>query len=890
MPEVELLRFSSKEGDPQFQGDNISKALVPTFPNILVVSENTLNSQQNSGNGGENALQLDYPSRRRRSCALVNTPSPCVNKAIQHIQELEKKIEDWFQQLENAPFRTPTEKNHTDKVVRFPSMSSNIAKPPVTSLMSNCLCIEGMGLYTTEKGTSTPLREETGAVLSEVIDLIGRLEADRQEAEEALKLEKKRRKTLGEKIDRLSLWRLQQFPVAVQKEHEACMRDISELQWHLKFKKERLTQVKNRLMQTEVLNQRLKEDIDFVKKHGPLVKEKLELESSVMNQINNAQMEASDTFSKISVDLKKAEQQFEGEQIKATKERCEMANELEGIADHLKELLQDFQQSKAQWNAYCSKVTDTEEKLALINKLCRALLEQIPHLQKQETTMNDEVIELKLKIEAQIKKFQQLTEDTSELQRQIEMTKSGGEIETSQLQQECNNKRQALLALHDKNKECELEIEDLIIKIQESEHSAVQLEKDRQKMLQKISQNEEHRHRATEELSQVAAVHSATKEKLEDLEQQTFMEEQRMREISENMKKQIMSEMKALAIIKGKIASNKTELLQSQTNTDQEKKSKLKELEDAASVTLKLENEMEEFRKRYHETKENIENLMLNLQEVEMMHKVTAERLGQEKATLLTHLSIVEERHAAVSKELNHVLSRTEDLRKKSADYKISADLMEKAGKAIPDAIDKLQLDFDDMEFKHKSATYIINNLQDEISNCKDRIKLSEETNTSLYKNRQKTMEETKAALDKGLQENAELAQEYRVLQKALLVAKGQAVSVYEEKNRMEASFQDHKQLSLLQTRMHKALVEYFKQRGLYSQAGLAKFQALCHENSKKIGTVQEELSKAIQRISAFLHSLTDDSTTTDDAATNKQRSLEAVLKHKKKPTVQIAV
>uniref|UniRef100_W5LWF7 Si:dkeyp-7a3.1 n=2 Tax=Lepisosteus oculatus TaxID=7918 RepID=W5LWF7_LEPOC len=70
-------------------------------------------------------------------------------------------------------------------------------------------------------------------------------------------------------------------------------------------------------------------------------------------------------------------------------------------------------------------------------------------------------------------------------------------------------------------------------------------------------------------------------------------------------------------------------------------------------------------------------------------------------------------------------------------------------------------------------------------------------------------------------------------------------------------------QLSLLQRRMHKALEEYFKQRSLYSQAGLATFQALSNENSKKIVAIQEDLSKAIQRISAFLHSLTDDSTTT---------------------------
>lgn len=72
-------------------------------------------------------------------------------------------------------------------------------------------------------------------------------------------------------------------------EHEACTRDISELKWHLKLRRDKLHQVTDRLIKTEVLNRRLNEDIDFIKKNGPLVKEKLQLESDFMIQINTAQ-------------------------------------------------------------------------------------------------------------------------------------------------------------------------------------------------------------------------------------------------------------------------------------------------------------------------------------------------------------------------------------------------------------------------------------------------------------------------------------------------------------------------------------------------------------------------------------------------------------------------
>lgn len=61
------------------------------------------------------------------------------------------------------------------------------------------------------------MKVDTKAVISEILQLIWRLEADRQEAEEALKLEKERKGRLITQIDVLSQWKLYNFPEAVQK-------------------------------------------------------------------------------------------------------------------------------------------------------------------------------------------------------------------------------------------------------------------------------------------------------------------------------------------------------------------------------------------------------------------------------------------------------------------------------------------------------------------------------------------------------------------------------------------------------------------------------------------------------------------------------------------------
>lgn len=160
--------------------------------------------------------------------------------------------------------------------------------------------------------------------------LIERLEADRQYAEEALHKEKRRKRFLENKVDRISLWKQQEHAFVVQKgqwlrgvlssphknivillffktmnklshsflaiaffflEHEACIRDITELKWQLKLEREKLDQAQEKLSHTEVCNQSLHEDINFAKKQIPIVRENLALQRGIISQINNTQAE-----------------------------------------------------------------------------------------------------------------------------------------------------------------------------------------------------------------------------------------------------------------------------------------------------------------------------------------------------------------------------------------------------------------------------------------------------------------------------------------------------------------------------------------------------------------------------------------------------------------------
>jgi len=50
-------------------------------------------------------------------------------------------------------------------------------------------------------------------------------------------------------------------------EHEACAMDISELKWTVSYRGRYEARFKEKVEVAEALNQKLEEDIDFVKKH-----------------------------------------------------------------------------------------------------------------------------------------------------------------------------------------------------------------------------------------------------------------------------------------------------------------------------------------------------------------------------------------------------------------------------------------------------------------------------------------------------------------------------------------------------------------------------------------------------------------------------------------------
>lgn len=68
-------------------------------------------------------------------------------------------------------------------------------------------------------------------------------------------------------------------------ESEMCVQDTLELQWHFDCRSHQLWQVQNQILKTETVNGKIQKDIDFMKKHSPLLEEKLNLEGEAVKDV-----------------------------------------------------------------------------------------------------------------------------------------------------------------------------------------------------------------------------------------------------------------------------------------------------------------------------------------------------------------------------------------------------------------------------------------------------------------------------------------------------------------------------------------------------------------------------------------------------------------------------
>ncbi|XP_019403171.1 PREDICTED: coiled-coil domain-containing protein 178 [Crocodylus porosus] len=823
--------------------------------------------------GKSKEVLLGYPTRRR-SCALVNTPSLCVNKVIHLIQELEVKLEKFFQQYDHIL---------KEKILWISKMGKDVQLSS-----SSPLDVKETAIYCEDSNILT-LKRETEAVLSEVIELIKRLEADCKEAEEALKFEKQRKKNLGMKIDCISLWRLQQLPAVVQKEYEACAQDISELQWYFHCKNHQLQQVQNQVLKIKAVNKKIQEDVDFMKKHSPLLEEKLNLEGSAVKDVLKEHGEASEIYNNIYQELTKVQQTYKHICEEAEEERKSMSQKIKYAEMLLNQYESELKRSESLWTEYCMKLKDTEEKIIKDKKHLEELVKQKIVIQEDTKSWNSKVKELNNKIPAQENENNSLFSSCSEVITICEDLRSGWESEVSNMKQTLLNTLQVVNDLECENKGLTRENEVFLQEIRDSSKRKIAYQSEIQAIRKNIQKTEEQIRKVNKELYNIEMSYAERKLKLEGLEEKIIQEKVQYKNLEDNLKCVIRSERGAWQTTQVKIKTMSAELEEKQRESMKNKEAALKRIADIVEPLADLEAKLKKSKNTYKENNKKLSNLNRRIQDLDEQQKQIEQQLEHRKTIVQKQLSDTQGKYSDVSTQLDETIHNIENFQNRILELNGLWDLKQRQMETTEKSLTELRENLNVVKFKQQTAQMITDHLQDELEKYEKRIKYEEKIYGELLWIRQKDLEDLRVALEQTLKENFCLAQEYQNFQNYYLNDKGNLMDLYDNKVKVEAAVRDHEELSVLQSRMHRALVEYFKQRGLYSQAGLAKFQAASHENAQKILAVQGELSKTIQHIAAFLHSLTDGSSSKDGSANNRC-ILDAEIKDKKSHTVQITV
>ncbi|XP_073532819.1 coiled-coil domain-containing protein 178 isoform X1 [Phyllobates terribilis] len=832
-----------------------------------------------SGLYSTNTSMALMDTQRRRSCELVHTPLPCVNKALSHIDKLEGKIREWFMHHDDIA---------QNKCVKWASCVSSEDAPVETPMLH----VRGIGItdkdFLEQSGDSST-KLDTKAVISEVVQLIWRLEVDRQEAEEALKLEKERKGCLITQIDVLSQWKLYNFPEAVQKEYDACAQDFSELQWLISCKKQELEKAQNIMAKTEAVKIRLEEKIDFIMKHRPLLDDKLHLEGDAMSRIQQAQSEATLLLNEAESKQKAAQMSYEKVTAEANQERKNMAAKLTDMKRTLQNCRDNLCSSEKTWAEYTSDLLNTDQQIEDGKKVYSDLLSEKQQLIDGENSWNHQVNELKYELDDQEKKFKDLSNIHSKLSKEADILESDFQAQLSNLEQQLHKTLHALRGLEYENKTLTLENEDLSIKTANSHKMKSKLEADIRRMEKSEQLNEEQTNSTTRELSHVSVSHAAAKRKLSELENQSSKEESRLKSLADTLRRQVIEEVKGAQLTQARINAIIAERHQNQKEYNQMKEELVKAAEEIERPVAALKTQIAKLTNLHAKKAETLKSTRQQKTQCDEEFSLTNQKLMQQRNDLQHHLEDTQLKISVVSGQLKNTINRIENFQKSTRDLTQYGNVIEKVILSTVNVIATLQQNYNLLELKLKDLEDTSEHLIEEIEMYTQRMKTEDEDNNSQQQRRRKMQKESSKALETALKENVVLAKEYQTLQTGYFDEKDKLMVNYESRIKVEATQRDYLQISVLQSRMHRAMVEFFKQRGLYNQAGLASFQAASQGNAQKILAVQEEMSKTIQHISAFLTCLTDGSPR-EDGKENKQSISHAETKDRQSHTVHITV
>uniref|UniRef100_A0A2I3G391 Coiled-coil domain containing 178 n=1 Tax=Nomascus leucogenys TaxID=61853 RepID=A0A2I3G391_NOMLE len=798
--EVKALR--EKAWSRTNEGNATSQSLV-LYGASKENSEGFHESKMTNTEGVSKGIYFSYPCRRH-SCAVVNIPAPCVNKMISHIQDVESKIQEHWKRFETS-FEEWNRTSSTKDLKEDWSVTTPVKEvKPGEKRDEKC----------------PELKQEMETLLSEAIHLVKSLETDRAEAEEALKRQRSRKNMINMKIDSWSVWKLQELPLAVQKEHEAYLSDVIELQWHLEDKANQLQHFEKQKTELEEANAKIQADIDYMNEHGPLLDSKRNQELQDLKNRYKKKMEVMDLHRKVNEELEEALEACENARLKAQQIKEEMDKDIYQDEKTIEAYKREIYQLNSLFDHYSSSVinvnTNIEEKEEKVTEAIRETKSSKNELHSLSKTLED----LRRVYDQLTWKQKSHENQYLEAVNNFYAAKKTWDIELSDVAKDFSAISLASTKLTEDNKKLGIDINKITEKINESVRKKSKYESEIKSLTIMKLKNDKHLKNIYKEAYRVGTLFHLTKHKTDEMEDKIAEVRRKFKGREEFLKKLTRGEVAAGMVLQEKLYSiyevqalERKELIKNRAICA----ISLAELQEPL---LQLEDEAERIRTLYKE------------------HSVS--------------------KRSAIFKDLEATKSKTMIFYAKINELNEELKAKEEEKKSFDQTLKILKNKFITMRFKREHAQTVFDHYMQEKKDCEERIFEEDQRFRVLLAVRQKTLRDTQKIVADSLEENLRLAQEYQQLQTTFLKEKDNYFNIYDKQLSLDTSIGDKKQLCQLQRRMHRLWQEHFKLVVLFSQMRLANFQTDSQESIQKILAVQEESSNLMQHILGFFQTLTD--------------------------------
>ncbi|XP_047382179.1 coiled-coil domain-containing protein 178 [Sciurus carolinensis] len=786
-------------------------------------------------------IYFNFPCRRQ-SCANVNIPAPCVNKMISHIEEVESKIQEHLKQ-----FETSFEEWSITSSTKDWSIAAPVEEVKPEERDEKC----------------SELKKEMQTLLSEAIHLIKCLETDRAIAEETLNQQKLRKGRITTKIDAWSIWKLQELPIAVQKEHDAYLRDIIELQWHLESRTHQLEHVEKQKTKLEEANAKIQTDMDYMLQHGPLLQSKRRQELQVIKERYQKKAEVVEQYRQVHEQLEELKDAFENSKLRVKEAKERMDKDISLDEASIEKYKRELDRLNNLFNRYSLSIKSASAHIEEKQEAMSEALKETESSSSELSALSKTLARLKKLYDEQCLKKSNYQQHYLEVLNKFYVTKSSWDTELSNVAKDFSDVSIAHTQGTEENERLLLDLENMTKEINDSVKRKNDYESEIQSLLKTRAKNEEFIKYLYKDAYHVGAHFHLAKYKIEELEDKIAEVKRKYKNREDFLKRRIRSQIAAGMMIQKKIYSVQDDQMNEKKELLRQKAVYALALQEIQEPLLRLESDAVHL-ETLHQEQYNLLNDIIERREfVRKKVEKTKKKLRRKGKKAREALIETGEKRSAVFQELESTKGKTYAFNVKISELKIELKEQEDENVAFEKKIEQLKENFLVVRFKRENAQSIFDHFMDKKKDCEERIFEEDQKFTMLFNTRQKTLKDIKELQDNSLKENLRLAQEYQKLLETFLKEKDKYFSMYSRQLSVDASVSDKKQsrgflprklpsslaiildklsnfqLCQLQRKLHKRWQEYFRLVVLFHQMQLDKFQAESQESIQKILAVQ---------------------------------------------------